>query len=82
MRINPSIVIHMDIKQQASCDRLGKKKIDPVTGCEYNLGTQLVKDVDVKARLVNAKEDNRDYVKNGFSHWSTHLTALEDLYEN
>ena len=52
MRIEPSIVINMNVTQQTFLDRINKKKQDPVTGLHYNLGTQLVKDIEVKDRLV------------------------------
>lgn len=40
--IKPSIVFQMDIGIDEAKFRFAKKKIDPKTGCEYNLGTALI----------------------------------------
>jgi hypothetical protein len=51
MRNQPTVVIQLVIKDEEEArERYGKKKIDPVTGMEFNSAIQLI-DVDIKDRL-------------------------------
>lgn len=80
MRITPSIVFQLDQRQDIATERFSKKKIDPVTGLDYNLGISLVYDPSVKERLIKAPECNPHFVKNGFAAWNANLSVLEDYF--
>ena len=55
--------------------------VDPETGNEYNLGLELVRDTEVKDRLVKCDE-NLAYIKNSFNLWEHNLTHLEDHFQD
>ena len=60
-------------------ERFYKKRLDPVTGLEYNIGVQLI-DLDIKERLVPATSSINEFIKNGFNRWNDNLVNLEDNY--
>ena len=51
-----------------------------MTGKAYNLSIELIKDMEIKQRLVKADEDNEHYIQNGFNYWNANLTYLEDCF--
>ena len=80
MRIRPNVVIQINQKPEKAAERYSKKKIDPQTGKAYNLAIELVKDMEIKERLVKADQDNQQYISNGFDYFNTNLTHLEDFF--
>lgn len=78
-RVNPNIYIQLEIAQDEAQERYFKKRVDPVTGNEYNIGIQLI-DLDVKERLVYATSTVNEFIRNGFNRWNENLVNLEDSY--
>lgn len=78
MRIEPNVVVQLQQRPDEAQERHAKKKIDPLTGIEYNTGNTLV-EPEVRKRLRNSNQ-SAQYVANGFAAWNANLVHLEDFF--
>ncbi len=70
MRIKPSLVVMFEQGIEESVRRLGNKRIDPLTGNEYNTEVNPPKTEEVANRLVIRKEDEGTNVKKRYNVWN------------
>lgn len=78
MRLEPNVVVQLFQRQDDATERYSRKKIDPITGIEYNTSLTLI-DVDVKKRLRGSNQ-KPNYVANGFASWNNNLNHVEDYF--
>lgn len=78
MRLEPNVVVQLVQREDDAQDRHSKKKVDPITGIEHNIGNALVDPV-IRKRL-RPSNNNAQYVANGFAAWNHNLTLLEDHF--
>jgi len=70
MRIKPSLVVMFEQGIEESVRRLGNKRIDPLTGNEYNTEVNPPKTEEVANRLVIRKQDEGPNVKKCYNVWN------------
>ena len=62
--------------------RLSNKRIDPITGIEYNTEVNPPKTEQVAARLMTRKEDEAPAVKKRFAAWTQNIVLIEEAYKS
>lgn len=82
MRIKPSLVVMFEQGIEETVRRLGNKRIDPLTGNEYNTEVNPPKTEEVANRLVQRKEDEGANARKRFNVWSQNISLLEESYKN
>ena len=70
LKIKPSVAFMMDVPEKVCLERVGARKMDPLTGNVYNLEINPPRDEAVKARLVSLTEDSAAVLKKKFKSFS------------
>jgi adenylate kinase family enzyme len=81
MRLKPSLVCLFEQTEQVSVQRLANRRVDPVTGIEWNLEGESQPDEAVSGRLQEIPEDKEEAVKKRFAHWTANLSLMEETYK-
>jgi len=82
MHIKASLVVIFEQPVEESVRRLNNKRVDPSTGCFYNMEVNPPTSEIVNARLVQQKEDQEGNVRKRFVAWNTNISALEEAYKD
>ena len=82
MKTNPTIIIQLDQTETDACKRLSKRRLDPVTGCSYNLNVDLIREDAIKNRLTIAPEDSKIIIAKGYAEWKDNLADIEDYFKD
>ena len=80
MRINPNLVCKFEQSTQDSINKLGLRRIDPMTGELFNVQTNPPKLEVQQARLQRLPGDAEDLVRKKYEAWERNTTMLEDNY--
>ena len=66
LKVKPSIVFMFESSEEDSLKRVSDRRIDPTTGCVYNLKVNPPSDEKVAGRLIEMKEDHATVIKNKY----------------
>lgn len=81
MRIRPSAVFILEQTEEESIRRLSNRRMDPVTGIQYNLEVNPPSDENVVNRLIEAPEDKYAAVKQRYVEWGKQVGKVEEQYK-
>jgi len=82
MKQAPSLIVGLQVDDDIVYERHEYKKIDPVTGCVYNLkDSKTQPDPIILARLITRECDKHENVKKRLKSWKNFLPKLEDAYK-
>jgi adenylate kinase len=81
MKQPPSLVVVLHLPDEIVFERHEYKKIDPMTGMNYNLKEAAPEDAQVAARLVTRECDKHEIVKKRLKSWKDFLPKLEETYK-
>lgn len=82
MKINPTKVVILECKQEVCIERLGMKRIDPITGFYYNLADQAPEDKEVHDRLVGIEGNDEATVIKRWNQWDEFVGKIEEIFNN
>lgn len=82
MRIKPSLVCIFEQPLDECVRRLSNRRLDPITGIQYNLEINPPKDDSTAARLIEMTEDSEETVKKRYERWNSSVSHLEETFKN
>jgi len=82
LRIKASQVFVCDINEEEAIKRLSSRRLDPVTGCEYNLEVPSLRPDDACAgRLVEMCQDSELVTKKRYETWKQQKVNVEENFK-
>jgi hypothetical protein len=81
MRVKPSLVCIFEQSEEVTMTRVGKRRLDPVTGAVYNLETNPPADEEVASRLIQASSDTEQVLNLRYQIWNDAVQRVEDAYK-
>ena len=82
LRIRASQVFICDQGEDESVRRLSSRRLDPTTGCEYNLEVPSLRpDDSVTGRLIELNQDQESVTKRRFETWRTQRVTIEENFK-
>ena len=82
INLKPNLVLQFEQSLVDSIERLTRRRVDPMTGKTYDLNHDLIQDPQVKARIVQAKEDSKPAVERRYAVWQSFVQHLEDNFND
>jgi adenylate kinase len=82
MKIVPTKVVILECKQEVCVERLGTKRIDPITGQFYNLSDAEPEDKVVLDRLIEIDGNDEQTVKRRWLIWDEFVGKIEEMYSH
>eukprot|EP00345_Euplotes_harpa_P018259 CAMPEP_0168344802 /NCGR_PEP_ID=MMETSP0213-20121227/17082_1 /TAXON_ID=151035 /ORGANISM="Euplotes harpa, Strain FSP1.4" /LENGTH=82 /DNA_ID=CAMNT_0008352711 /DNA_START=1 /DNA_END=249 /DNA_ORIENTATION=- len=82
MKIVPTKVVILECKQDVCIERLGLKRMDPITGILYNLADNIPEDQEVYDRLIQIEGNDEETVKKRFFLWDEFVGKVEEIYSS
>lgn len=79
--MRPDVVVHLAGDVEEIVERIGERRLDPVTGLVYNLQTNLPEDREVLARLVKRCDDEQGVVRERLRVYQKHMPGVWDVFE-
>jgi adenylate kinase len=80
MRIKPSQVFICEQNEDESVRRLSNRRIDPVTGTEYNLEVNPPSDEPTSNRMIEFIEDLEATVRKRYDTWRAQKPDIEEAF--
>lgn len=79
--LRPDVVVHLKADVDDIVQRIGERRLDPVTGRVYNLKTNLPQDAEILARLVKRCDDDEAVVRERLRVYEKHMPAVWQVFE-
>lgn len=76
------VVLSLDVSREELIDRLTGRRVDPETGDNYHVEFNMPDDEEVRERLVQREDDNRESVENRLDVFEDNTAPVIEYYED